>query len=146
MLFRFRSGGLAQDLAPLQILCSWVNFLPITSIQRCQEQAPGKLCSSGQAAKTTWTPNTNFCIAWGRSVNSFEGPIKSWDSMLQEKTVWPRCQAVRTDPEMSRLEAGGEIAYLWKSSMQWMRPPASTVNGIPSRLRWHITQVKQWGW
>lgn len=35
---------------------------------------------------------------------------------------------------------------LWKSSMQWIWLVASTVNGMPSRPRWHTTQVKQLGW
>lgn len=39
-----------------------------------------------------------------------------------------------------------DITYLWKSSMQWIWLVASTVNGIPSRLLPHTTQVKQAGW
>lgn len=35
---------------------------------------------------------------------------------------------------------------LWKSSMQWIWLVASTVKGMPSRPRWHTTQVKQLGW
>lgn len=35
---------------------------------------------------------------------------------------------------------------LWKSSMQWIWLVASTVKGMPSRPRWHTTQVKQPGW
>ena len=37
-------------------------------------------------------------------------------------------------------------SYLWKSSMQWIWLVASTVNGIPSKLFPHTTQVKQAGW
>ena len=36
----------------------------------------------------------------------------------------------------------GNEYHLWKSSMQWMRLAASTVNGMPSRQRWQTMQVK----
>lgn len=48
-------------------------------------------------------------------------------------------------PRHPETEAG-DPADLWKSSMQWIWLVASTVKGMPSRPRWHTTQVKQPGW
>lgn len=83
MLFRFRPRRAIPGScpSPIQILYSWVNFLTITATQRCQEQAPGKLWSSGQAAKTTWTTWYKFLHCMRRISKFFWRPIKSWDPL-----------------------------------------------------------------